>query len=38
VAFSRDGQRIVSGSEDTTVRIWSIETGELLGSFVNGLQ
>ena len=27
VAFSRDGKWIVSGSEDTLVKIWDAETG-----------
>ena len=27
VAFSADGQRIVSGSEDRRVKIWNAETG-----------
>ena len=27
VAFSRDGKWIVSGSEDTLVKIWDTETG-----------
>ena len=28
VAFSPDGSRVVSGSEDNTVRIWNVATGE----------
>jgi WD40 repeat protein len=28
VAFSQDGRRVVSGSEDNTLRIWNVETGE----------
>jgi len=27
VAYSPDGKRMVSGSNDTTVRIWDVETG-----------
>lgn len=30
VAFSRDGTRIVSGSSDETIRLWSSETGQSL--------
>ncbi|HEY9874143.1 MAG TPA: hypothetical protein V6D12_11940, partial [Candidatus Obscuribacterales bacterium] len=30
VAFSSDGQTLVSGSEDTTIKIWDLRTGELL--------
>ena len=32
VAFSRDGKRIVSGSDDTLVKIWNTETGAEVGS------
>jgi len=31
VAASRDGERIVSGSEDKTVRLWNAKTGEAVG-------
>jgi WD40 repeat protein len=34
VAFSRDGNRIVSGSWDHLVKIWNAETGALVSSFV----
>src|SRR5258707_10281400 len=30
VAFSPDGGRLVSGSEDETVRLWNVQTGALL--------
>ena len=27
VAWSADGRRVVSGSDDNTIRIWDVETG-----------
>ena len=30
VSFSPDGQSVVSGSFDKTIRLWSVESGELL--------
>ncbi|WP_158517387.1 caspase family protein [Moorena producens] len=30
IAFSPDGKKILSGSEDNTVRLWDTETGQLL--------
>ena len=41
VAFSPDGTRIVSGSDDGTVRIWDAETGEetaILSGHKDGLE
>ena len=31
IAFSHDGQRIVSGSSDDTIRVWNAAAGELEG-------
>ncbi|KIJ52103.1 hypothetical protein M422DRAFT_156926, partial [Sphaerobolus stellatus SS14] len=36
VAFSPDGQRIVSGSYDKTIRIWDAQTGTLIGDPLTG--
>ena len=30
VAFSPDGTKVVSGSEDNTVKIWNVESGDVL--------
>ena len=30
VALSADGSKVVSGSNDSTVKIWSTETGQVL--------
>ena len=30
VAFSADGSKVVSGSNDKTVKIWSADNGEVL--------
>jgi len=32
VAFSPDGNRVVSGSEDTFVKIWDVATGALVSN------
>jgi len=36
VAFSPDGSRIVSGSEDNTIRLWDAETGDPIGNPLEG--
>ena len=30
VAFSPDGTKVVSGSDDKTVKIWNVESGDVL--------
>jgi WD40 repeat protein len=32
VAYSPDGQQIISGSADRTIRIWDAKTGAVLGT------
>ncbi|KIJ49834.1 hypothetical protein M422DRAFT_246201, partial [Sphaerobolus stellatus SS14] len=36
VAFSPDGQKVVSGSDDRTIRIWNAETGQLVSGPFEG--
>ncbi|PAV14688.1 reverse transcriptase ribonuclease H [Pyrrhoderma noxium] len=36
VAYSFDGSRIVSGSNDTTIRVWNAESGEIVGKPITG--
>ena len=36
VAFSPDGVRIASGSEDNTIRVWDVTTGAQIGVALKG--
>ena len=36
VEFDPSGKKLVSGSEDETVRIWDVTTGESIGSPLTG--
>ena len=38
VAVSQDGRLLISGSQDQTIRLWNIATGELLLSFFGSYQ
>lgn len=36
IVFSPDGLRVISSAEDSTVRIWDLETGQMLGEPLRG--
>jgi hypothetical protein len=36
VAFSSDGKTLASGGDDTTIRLWNVVTGELIGQPLRG--
>jgi WD40 repeat protein len=36
VAYSPNGQHIISGSRDKTIRIWDAETGAAVGGLLEG--
>ncbi|KAL6795511.1 hypothetical protein J3E68DRAFT_404487 [Trichoderma sp. SZMC 28012] len=38
IVFSQDEKRLVSGSDDYTVKLWSLETGEVLWTFNCGYE
>jgi WD40 repeat protein len=33
VAVTADGKRAISGSDDNTLKLWNLETGEVIASF-----
>ncbi len=33
MAITADGRRVVSGSDDKTLKVWDLETGALIGTF-----
>ena len=36
VAFSPDGRRLLSGSDDLSARIWNVADGQVVGTFTHG--
>ena len=36
MAYSFDGSRIVSGSDDNTIRVWNAESGKIIGEPITG--
>ena len=32
--MTADGKRVISGSDDNTVKVWNLETGEEIATFI----
>ena len=37
LAFSLDGTLLVSGSDDDTIKLWDMQTGEVMGTFYDSV-